>query len=175
MSIRRSNSKSIPLPLEVGNDTVLDPEKITDIASHIRTCPGVQIDLLGSAFLYRSAERAGKKFKPAQGKGGGSGWGEEWVKGDWSEVLGELQRSQGEGTGRGRAGDGRSRIGGKKGKRNSTKRRRDYKGEEEEGEGTVAGVSLDATEKGPGATGRRKRSKSRRKDPPAGGSLQVHY
>lgn len=51
-------------------------------------CPKIEAEILGGAFAYRSEDRAGRKFKPAQGGGGGSGWGEEWVKSKWGELLG---------------------------------------------------------------------------------------
>lgn len=52
-------------------------------------CPRIEVEIMGSAFAYRSGDRAGRKFRPAQGKNG-SGWGEEWVKGEWGQVLGVL-------------------------------------------------------------------------------------
>jgi len=63
---------------------VSDP---VDIGDHIERSPQIQVNLLGSAFGFRSGDRAGKKFRPAQGGGGGSGWGEEWVDGDWARTL----------------------------------------------------------------------------------------
>jgi ribonuclease P protein subunit POP4 len=58
---------------------------------YIRTTPRIAIPLLGTNFGFRSGDRAGRKFRPTQGGGGGSGWGEEWVKGEWSELLGTLE------------------------------------------------------------------------------------
>lgn len=49
--------------------------------------------MLGTNFGYRSADRAGRKFKLAQGDGGGNGWGEDWVKGEWDEVFSAIQGS----------------------------------------------------------------------------------
>nr|ODO04357.1 ribonuclease P protein subunit POP4 [Cryptococcus depauperatus CBS 7855] len=50
-----------------------------DLTHHLQICPRMELDLLGSSFAYRSVDRAGRKFRPAQGGGGGSGWGSEWV------------------------------------------------------------------------------------------------
>ena len=99
------------------------PEPL-DVAGHIENTPHIEVSLLGSAFGFRSGDRAGRKFRPAQGEGGGSGWAGEWVDGDWARALRVL--------------------------------------EEQEPKGR-ASVTV---------KGRRKRGKSRRKDPPAGGTLQ---
>lgn len=59
-----------------------------DVMEHyLSTTPRVVVPLLGTNFGFRSGDRAGRKFRPTQGGGGGSGWGEEWVKGEWSDVL----------------------------------------------------------------------------------------
>lgn len=54
-----------------------------DYAAFVNACPQIEVDILGSSFAFRSGDRSGRKFRPAQGWGG-SGWGEEWVKGEWS-------------------------------------------------------------------------------------------
>ncbi len=74
------------IPPAPGRDDgeVLEPP---DVAGHIARTPRMEVSLLGSAFGFRSGERAGRKFRPAQGGGGGSGWGEEWVDGEWAGVL----------------------------------------------------------------------------------------
>lgn len=98
-----------------------------DVAGHIASTPQIEISLLGSAFGFRSGDRAGRKLKPAQGGGGGSGWGEDWVNGEWANILHSL--------------DDKAVL----------PTQGDFKAER-----------------------RRKRGKSRRKDPPAGGTLQVY-
>ncbi|OCF33072.1 hypothetical protein I316_05117 [Kwoniella heveanensis BCC8398] len=114
----------------------------SDFEAFLRTCPRMEIDLLGSSFVYRSGDRAGRKFRPPQGGGGGSGWAEGWLKSDWADVFDNLSRALGgEGSGHGTGTEG-------------TKKR--------------TRVSNGAIE------GLRKRGKSRRKDPPAGGNLQVY-
>ena len=75
-----------------------DPDDIVpplDLAEHLQVCPRIHLDILGSAFAFRSAERAGRKFRPAQVKGGGSGWGEEWVKTDLADVLDRVESEAG--------------------------------------------------------------------------------
>lgn len=77
-----------------------------DWEAHKAVCPRLRILLLGTAFGFRSGDRAGRKFRPAQGGGGGSGWGEDWVKGEWADVLGSVEKdlevrsglAEGEGT-----------------------------------------------------------------------------
>jgi len=59
-----------------------------DWKGFMKVCPMVEVDLLGSSFGFRSGDRAGRKFRAGQGGGGGSGWGEEWVKGEWQGILG---------------------------------------------------------------------------------------
>ncbi|OXG13514.1 ribonuclease P protein subunit POP4 [Cryptococcus neoformans Ze90-1] len=68
-----------------------------DLTGHLDTCPRLEMDLLGSAFAYRSADRAGRKFRPAQGGGGGSGWGEGWVGGvgGMGKMLNEMEATVG--------------------------------------------------------------------------------
>jgi len=99
----------------------------SDVKGHIARYAHIEVDLLGSAFGFRSGERAGRKLKPAQGRGGGSGWGEEWVDGEWADLLRDLDNTT---------------------QRDTTGRLGEAK--------------------------RRKRNRSRRKDPPAGGTLQEH-
>lgn len=69
-----------------------------DDAAHLARfhadCPRIEVEIMGSAFAYRSGDRAGRKFRPAQGKNG-AGWGEEWVKGEWGQILGELGVDEG--------------------------------------------------------------------------------
>ncbi|ORX33552.1 hypothetical protein BD324DRAFT_654010 [Kockovaella imperatae] len=145
-SIRRQN--------KINDQTAanLEAERLNDgtfhtLSQHLAICPRIQIDILGSSFLYRSAERAGRKFRPAQGRGGGSGWGENWVKAEWSEVLQAMEQAS-------------------KGARQGTT---------ETLVSNECEMDVASGEKGVGATGRKKRNKSRRKDPPAGGSHQVHF
>lgn len=64
-----------------------------DMAEHIASTPQIEIDILGTAFAYRSGDRAGRKFRPAQGGGGGSGWAEEWVQAEWGDVLRKIHES----------------------------------------------------------------------------------
>lgn len=77
------------------------------------------MDLLGSAFAYRSADRAGRKFRPAQGGGGGSGWGEDWVGrvGEMGKTLIEMEATVG--------GEQpvREKVNGGKRKRNKSRRK----------------------------------------------------
>lgn len=49
--------------------------------------------MLGTSFGYRSGDRAGRKFKLAQGDGGGNGWGEEWVKSEWEGVFASMEQT----------------------------------------------------------------------------------
>jgi ribonuclease P protein subunit POP4 len=65
-----------------------------DMSAHIAASPQIEIDILGSAFAYRSGDRAGRKFRPAQGGGGGSGWAADYVQGDWSGVLAQVHAEQ---------------------------------------------------------------------------------
>ena len=130
-----------------------EPEPAVDWEKHRRECPRVQLDILGTAFGYRSADRAGRKFRPAQGGGGGSGWGESWVDGEWSDVLGAVEQDLAS-----RAG--RSKDVGRGGKK---------------GQGRKAGSGAGASEAGHNTLGdkKRKRGKSRRKDLPAWGRLDM--
>lgn len=97
---------------------------------YLSTTPRISVPLLGTNFGFRSGDRAGRKFRPTQGGGGGSGWGEEWVTGEWSDVLGLLEdeiptthRSTSKSTSRG--GTSRSDMGsGKAVKRKRGKSRR---------------------------------------------------
>ncbi|WVF66389.1 hypothetical protein IAT40_001129 [Kwoniella sp. CBS 6097] len=114
-----------------------------DLDGFLRVCPRMEIDLLGSSFVYRSGDRAGRKFRPPQGGGGGSGWAEEWLKSDWADVFGDLSQALGE-----------------HGDRDSGKTKKTEKKASRVSNGAIEGL--------------RKRGKSRRKDPPAGGSLQVY-
>ncbi|KAI9636002.1 uncharacterized protein MKK02DRAFT_44700 [Dioszegia hungarica] len=63
-----------------------------DWEKHLEVCPRIRVLLLGTAFGFRSGDRAGRKFRPAQGRGGGSGWGEQWVQGEWAGVLEGVER-----------------------------------------------------------------------------------
>lgn len=58
-------------------------------------CPRIEVEIMGSAFAFRSGDRAGRKFRPAQGRNG-SGWGEDWVKGEWGQLLGGLGEDVGQ-------------------------------------------------------------------------------
>ena len=80
---------AIPPPVASDDGEVPEP---MDFAGHIRGTPHIQVDLLGSAFGFRSGDRAGRKFRPAQGGGGGSGRGEVWVEGEWFGVLREVDK-----------------------------------------------------------------------------------
>jgi ribonuclease P protein subunit POP4 len=57
---------------------------------YLRKTPRISIPLIGTNFGFRSGDRAGRKFRPTQGGGGGSGWGEEYIVGEWSQTLGLL-------------------------------------------------------------------------------------
>ena len=147
-----ASASTSPTPVETRGS----PEPL-DIAHHLSMSPRIEFTLLGTNFKYRSADRAGRKYRLAQGEGGGNGWGEHWVVGDWA-VLEEdfntifTQRSslnlKGSGSGRGEGKNDRR---------------------------TTREIPGATTEKGVGAAGRRKRNKSRRKDLPAGASLQVFF
>ena len=65
-----------------------------DMAAHIASCPQIEIDILGTAFAYRSGDRAGRKFRPVQGGGGGSGWGDDYVQAEWSDVLKKVHEGE---------------------------------------------------------------------------------
>jgi ribonuclease P protein subunit POP4 len=62
---------------------------------YLRKTPRISIPLIGTNFGFRSGDRAGRKFRPTQGGGGGSGWGEEYVVGEWSQTLGLLGEEDG--------------------------------------------------------------------------------
>ncbi|KAL1412085.1 hypothetical protein Q8F55_003082 [Vanrija albida] len=62
-----------------------------DVEAFVARCPQIEVDILGGSFAFRSGDRAGRKFRPAQGGGGGSGWAEEWVEGEWSTLLRGLE------------------------------------------------------------------------------------
>lgn len=68
---------------------------------YLNTTPRISVPLLGTNFGFRSGDRAGRKFRPTQNGGGGSGWGEEWVKGEWSEVM-DLLEDDADRTGKGK-------------------------------------------------------------------------
>lgn len=93
---------------------------------YIHTTPRLSIPLLGTNFGFRSGDRAGRKFRPTQGGGGGSGWGEEWVKGEWSEIFGMLERGDDRDgdDAKSRKAKGRSQEGEKPAKRKRGKARR---------------------------------------------------
>nr|XP_031863686.1 uncharacterized protein CI109_000938 [Kwoniella shandongensis]KAA5530758.1 hypothetical protein CI109_000938 [Kwoniella shandongensis] len=136
-------------PTTTSNNHKEGEETMIDMSSHLLVSPRMEIDLLGSSFVYKSSDRAGRKFRPAQGGGGGSGWGQEWIKeGEWSTTLDKLDdelRST------------HSNVEAQK----RTKRKSHPQQQQQDGKF------------GSGGTGRRKRGKSRRKDPPAGGGLEV--
>jgi ribonuclease P protein subunit POP4 len=136
-----------------------EPEPAVDWEEHARSCPRVQLDILGTSFGYRSADRAGRKFRPAQGGGGGSGWGEEWVRGEWSGVLEGVEQEM-----EARKCPTTKLAQGKVSERASRK-----------GNGRKAGSGQGASESGHDANGdkKRKRGKSRRKDLPQWGRLDV--
>ncbi|BEJ14575.1 hypothetical protein CspHIS471_0403420 [Cutaneotrichosporon sp. HIS471] len=60
---------------------------VVDYAAFVAQCPAIEVDILGSSFMFRSGDRAGRKFRPSMGWGG-SGWAEEWVQGEWSFLNG---------------------------------------------------------------------------------------
>lgn len=95
-----------------------------DWEEHKRVCPQIRVLLLGTAFGFRSGERAGRKFRPAQGGGGGSGWGEEWVQGEWAGVLEGLEKDLEARAAGGRKAEGKKVYVEKKGKRKRGKSRR---------------------------------------------------
>ena len=53
--------------------------------SALQTIPRIEIDILGSAFAFRSEERLGRKFKP--GTVLDQGWAVDWLL---PEVFGEM-------------------------------------------------------------------------------------
>ncbi|WVW81530.1 hypothetical protein I302_103525 [Kwoniella bestiolae CBS 10118] len=117
-----------PTPNEGGSSVGDEGENNQiDIEGFLRVCPRLQIDLLGSNFLNRSGDRAGKKLKPGQGNGGGSGWAHEWIKEtDWEKTFSTLAAELGENTSGGQqtkksAG---TKGGGEKKKRKRNKSRR---------------------------------------------------
>jgi len=63
-----------------------DDEPI-DVEAHLRACPRIELTMLGTNFGFRSGDRAGRRFRLAQGEGGGNGWGEEWVRAEWDDVF----------------------------------------------------------------------------------------
>jgi len=70
-----------------GYQSTIIPIPPSIMEEYLDKTPRISIPLLGTNFGFRSGDRAGRKFRPTQGGGGGSGWGEEWVKGEWIEVL----------------------------------------------------------------------------------------
>lgn len=86
--------------------------------------PRISVPLLGTNFGFRSGDRAGRKFRPTQGGGGGSGWGEEWVKGEWSEVLDLLDEEPKKANAKSKKYEGWSERNGKPVKRRRGKSRR---------------------------------------------------
>jgi hypothetical protein len=147
---------------------------------HLRLSPRISLTLLGTSFGFRSGDRAGRKFRPAQGGGGGSGWGEEWVEGEWSEVFRGL-----EATAEAESKEARGECG-------SSRRQRNRKATTTAVAATAAAggktgevsADLDSVIVGLGTprelgeakiVHRRKRGKSRRKDPPTWGRFEeVH-
>lgn len=104
-----------PVPPEDG-----EPTPPVDMDRFERVCPKVEVDFLGSNFGYRSGDRAGRKFRPAQGGGGGSGWGEDWVRGEWSTVLDSMGDDEAA-----QAARGGEQEGGKKQRKKGKSRRKD--------------------------------------------------
>ncbi|KAK6904905.1 hypothetical protein I203_105724 [Kwoniella mangroviensis CBS 8507] len=99
-----------------------------DLEEFLNKCPRLQIDLLGSNFLNRSGDRAGKKVKPLQGNGGGSGWAQDWIKEtDWEKTFNLLEDELDETNNRkATPAKGKKRGGGgegKKRKRNKSRRK----------------------------------------------------
>ena len=86
-----SPPSSLPMSMESqeeeGYQSTIIPIPPGVMEDYLNKTPRISIPLLGTNFGFRSGDRAGRKFRPTQGGGGGSGWGEEWVKGEWSEVL----------------------------------------------------------------------------------------
>lgn len=117
--------------------------RYVDMENHLRICPRIEMDLLGSAFLFRSGDRSGRKFRPSQGNGGGSGWGEEWVATDMAQLLGSEEDKY---TKANQGASHRNKANGGKGN-------------------AIDGMILTSEN--------RKRDVGRRKDPMAGGNLQV--
>ena len=128
-------------------DQEQENEGEVNVERHLGISPRIELSLLGTNFCYRSADRAGRKFKLAHG-GGGNGWGNDWVSGEWSGILDADKGS--------RLGVTRSEKGGSRAR-------------------TKVPGPVPGTEKGLGAAGMRKKGKSRRKDPFAGGSRQVTF
>lgn len=83
---KRGSQLTLAFPAYASDDS-------TDMAAHVAACPQIEVDILGAAFAFRSGDRAGRKFRQAQGAGG-SGWGEEWVEAEWSDVLGKLDEHE---------------------------------------------------------------------------------
>ncbi|RSH90611.1 hypothetical protein EHS25_001216 [Saitozyma podzolica] len=161
---------------------------IVDMEQHLRLSPRISLTLLGTSFGFRSGDRAGRKFRPAQGGGGGSGWGEEWVEGEWSEVFRGLEE-----TPKAEAAEKRHsrRPEVARGGRASSRRERVTKAT---ATATVVGATAAAAAAADGGrgevssvivglgaprelgeakvVGRRKRGKSRRKDPPTWGRFE---
>lgn len=125
--------------------TTLHPYPPHFFANYLAITPRITIPLLGTAFGFRSGDRAGRKFRPAQGGGGGSGWGEEWVKGEWAGVLDLLD-------------DGTPLS--------STKRKNGVMADGSSAVATGTGAGVGALS---GGLGKRKKGKARRKDPPSWG------
>jgi ribonuclease P protein subunit POP4 len=95
-SFASSSSSILKAGEEDGYQSTIIPIPPSVMEDYINTTPRISIPLLGTNFGFRSGDRAGRKFRPTQGGGGGSGWGEEWVKGEWSEVLDLLGQSRDE-------------------------------------------------------------------------------
>ncbi|WRT63563.1 uncharacterized protein IL334_000468 [Kwoniella shivajii] len=75
---------------EDGVDEDEDEDEERGLESFLSKCPKYEISLLGSSFTNRSGDRAGKKFRPSQGHGGGSGWAQDWVNTDWQDTFSRL-------------------------------------------------------------------------------------
>jgi ribonuclease P protein subunit POP4 len=56
-------------------EALYDPPTKT-IQAILDTVPRIEIDVLGGSIRYRAADRAGRRFKVANG---GGGWTEDWI------------------------------------------------------------------------------------------------
>lgn len=167
------------------------PEPV-DMSAHLRRCPRIEITLLGTNFGYRSGDRAGRRFKLAQGQAG-NGWGEDWVKSNWDGVFAE---SSSKGKARERRFDPHGMEVDPKVSVESSKAKTLG---ESSGENAAVLANTETVpragalptsakpgpkktksdnvirEKGMGQEGMRKKGKSRRKDPFAGGSREAIF
>lgn len=102
-----------------------------DLERHLQSCPRIELNMLGTNFGYRSGDRAGRRFRLAQGEGGGNGWGEEWVRAEWDHVF--VTEATGDGSGTAarvrttskRRNDGEKGLGGAGRRKKGKSRRKD--------------------------------------------------